>query len=630
MSGANVNLTPAIEMFPDYERERVRVQEVRYLIAMEDVDAISEDYFQQYVSRDRLARWGPPDTARNALAAIGHAVSTPGHYGRAPTLVGLSAAPLAELCDDLWPKQQHAEYLTYTCGSCAVLVEPGSGEGEEADDLVSFSVVPSHRLWATAHQDDPTEPVVMRRLRIRRINQEAVYTWDVWDVSDPAFPSWGVYLAEGSGKLGRDVTFEATGSDALEGDAYPWRRLNGSPFLPWSIHRSWDVGDLWNWQRGRSVARGTLQAMMLFSACNRAALNATGKVALVFNAKPIGSTVRGTDDGMQTMSLDAEPGDLVYHVPLESGVQPSVTEIGEVDTLPALQAYAMAYSSQLAADMGITPTDAVRAGANPMSGVAIHLTNETKREEQRRRGPLCRKADLRTVRHAAYLAGLDPAGVGIVYHEVGKSPDEERAEREDQEWSLKNGFASSSDVMMARNPGMSREEALLELARIQREAGLAAPSVEAAVLRLDAILEQAGPLRSELAEVQALLEGVPSEAYHMEDDSEEGPEHEGMESAAVELAEGEEPEEAAAMEGQAAPPPVEDVAASAAVEVALNGAQAEFLVATVSAVAKGELPKSAGFAAVRIALPMVPEDQIAALFADVVEGSTAPPETGGV
>ena len=30
MSGANVNLTPAIEMFPDYERERVRVQEVRY------------------------------------------------------------------------------------------------------------------------------------------------------------------------------------------------------------------------------------------------------------------------------------------------------------------------------------------------------------------------------------------------------------------------------------------------------------------------------------------------------------------------------------------------------------------------------------------------------------------------
>jgi hypothetical protein len=151
-----------------------------------------------------------------------------------------------------------------------------------------------------------------------------------------------------------------------------------------------------------------------------------------------------------------------------------------------------------------------------MSGVAIHLTNETKREEQRRRGPLCRKADLRTVRHAAYLAGLDPAGVGIVYHEVGKSPDEERAEREDQEWSLKNGFASSSDVMMARNPGMSREEALLELARIQREAGLAAPSVEAAVLRLDAILEQAGPLRSELAEVQALLEGVPLEAYSVD------------------------------------------------------------------------------------------------------------------
>lgn len=620
----NVQLTPAVEMFPEYERERVRVQEVRYLIAMEDVDAISEDYFQQYVSRDRLARWGPPDTARNALAAIGHAVSTPGHYGRSPTLVGGQSAALSELCDDLWPKQQHAEYLTYTCGSCAVLTEPNGQGSDEGDGPVTFHVVASHRLWATPHPDDPTEPVVMRRLRIRRINEASVYAWDVWDVSDPAFPSWGVFLAEGNGKIGRDVTFEATGSDALTGEAYPWRRLNGTPFLPWSIHRSWDVGDLWNWQRGRSVARGTLQAMMLFSACNRAALNATGKVALVFNAKPVSSTIRGTDEGLQTMTLDAEPGDLLYHVPLEAGVQPSVTEIGEVDTLPALQAYAMAYSSQLAADMGITPTDAVRAGSNPMSGVAIHLTNQTKREEQRRRGPLCRKADLRTIRHAAYIAGLDPAGVGIVYHEVGKSPDEERAQREDQEWSIKNGFASASDVMMERNPGMSREEALLELARIQREAGMASPAVEAATLRLDAMMERGGPMRAELAEVQALLEGVSSDAYEVGDED-HSMAHEGMEDAPTEKAEDADPSveaDAASVDAMASAAPAET---AAAVEVALNGAQAQFLVDVVGAVGRGELPKSSGIAAVRIALPMVPAEQVDAMFADVVEGSNAPP-----
>jgi hypothetical protein len=505
-------LPPAIEYFPEWERERVRVQETRYQIAMEDVDSASEDYFRQYVSDDRLRRWGPPDTARNALAAIGHAVSTPGHYGRAPTLIGPSAHEAAELTEDLWPRLQHGEYLTYACGSCAVYCEPDALSG-----AVKFHVVPAHRLWASHAADDPTEPIVMRRLRVRRFEGSAVYAWDVWDVSDPSAPSWGVFAAERGGGIGQDITYRAIGVDSLSGDAYPWRDTAGRPFLPWAIHRSWDVGDLWNWQRGRSVARGTLQAMMLYSACNRAALNATGKVALIFNARPLSSTVRGTDDGISTLTLDAEPGDLVYHSPLESGVQPSVSEIGEVQTLPALQSYAQAYSAQLAADMGITPTDAVRAGANPMSGAAIHLTNETKRLEQRRRGPLCRKADLLTIRHACYLANIDPAGIGIVYHEIGKGPEEERADREDQEWALKNGLLSPSDVMMLRNPGMSRGDALAELARVQREAGAQSPAVEAAALALDDLAERVpDDVAAEIRRIAAALEGSPEDVGGMD------------------------------------------------------------------------------------------------------------------
>jgi hypothetical protein len=145
-----------------------------------------------------------------------------------------------------------------------------------------------------------------------------------------------------------------------------------------------------------------------------------------------------------------------------------------------------------------------------MSGSAIHLTNETKRLEQRRRGPLCRRADLRTIRQACYLVGIDPAGTGIIYHEIGKGPDEERAEREDQEWALKNGLMSQSDVMMARNPGMSREDAVTELARIQREAGMQSPAVEAAALALDDLAETLpDDLAAQVREILAGLEGDP-------------------------------------------------------------------------------------------------------------------------
>ena len=65
--------------------------------------------------------------------------------------------------------------------------------------------------------------------------------------------------------------------------------------------------------------------------------------------------------------------------------------------------------------------------------------------------------------------------------------------------------------------------------------------------------------------------------------------------------------------------PAVDVSATA-----LNGAQADFLVSIVSAVARGELPKSSAIEAVRIALPMVSTDQIVAMFRDVVPGSAAP------
>jgi hypothetical protein len=131
-------------------------------------------------------------------------------------------------------------------------------------------------------------------------------------------------------------------------------------------------------------------------------------------------------------------------------------------------------------------------------------------------------------------------------------------------------------------------------------------------------------MRAELAEVQALLEGVSSDAYEV-DDEDHSMAHEGMEDAPTEKAEDADPSveaDAASVDAMASAAPAET---AAAVEVALNGAQAQFLVDVVGAVGRGELPKSSGIAAVRIALPMVPAEQVDAMFADVVEGGSAPP-----
>lgn len=446
-----------MSLFPPHERERVRLTSQRYDVAMENVDLLLETHAVDYLGADRSARWGRPDTALNALAMVSHSLSNPGHYSRAPMLTGAPAG-LADKMASLWTASQHVEYLTYACGSMAVHVE--------ADDLegVAFVGVPAHTLWADPDPARPTRPVVMRRLLIRTIADKRRYTWDVWDLSRPDDPRFGVFLAKQDGVMGDNVTASVM---TLGDDPYPWRDPSGAPYLPWAIHRTWDTGDLWNWQRGRSVARGTVQAMLYWTAAGRAAIGSTGKVALIFGAVPRGmeSTSR---DGTTALTVNADPGDMIYHDAVD-GTQPSVSEIGEVDTLEALLNFAIAYQGQVQVSTGVMPTDATRASANPMSGSAISLSNETKRNEQLRANPLRRAADDHLIRCAAWMLGMDPTGVGIVYHEVTRSPDEERQSRENDDWEKENGLISSVDLMMRRRPGLTREQALAEVLRVRAE-----------------------------------------------------------------------------------------------------------------------------------------------------------------
>ena len=133
------------------------------------------------------------------------------------------------------------------------------------------------------------------------------------------------------------------------------------------------------------------------SAATAIALRSTGKVALVFDARPLGQTVQSSG-GVATISLEAQPGAIVFLERLKAENQPSVSEIGEVDTLGVVAQYAKDYGAQLAQDMGISPSDVVRTGANPASGAALQITNEGKRQEQRRRGEIARQADLHMLR----------------------------------------------------------------------------------------------------------------------------------------------------------------------------------------------------------------------------------------
>jgi len=458
------SLHPASDCFPEYERARVLATAKRYQIAQEDCDQLVFDHMKTHVDPVRLARFGPPDTSTNPLVQIGLSVSTPGHYGQHPALVGDVSGALSAAMSPLWPRAQYREFLAYCLGSCAQHVATGS------DGELVYRIVPPCDLWADADPDDPTRPVVMRWLRVRSVDGEAAYTWDVWDIRGDA-PTFGIYEAKAGGELGQDLT--AKFAPHLAG-TYPWV-ISGRAFVPWSIDRSRDDGSMWNWKIGRGAAVGSLNTMMLATATNRTALNSTGGVVVLVDATLAVANTNMSPSASQ--SIEVNPGDIVHATRTNPEVQPMVVEIGEVDTLEALAAYTDRYAQRVVVSMGITPSDAVRVGANPMSGAAIHLTNRGKLDEQRRRNPLCQVCDLATIRQVAALLGLDAAGVGIVYQEIEGSPDEERSEREGQEWEVTQGYRSKIDVMIERNPGMTREQAVFELRRIRAdEAEIMAPA----------------------------------------------------------------------------------------------------------------------------------------------------------
>lgn len=462
------SLPPFHTMFPPHEQRRVQAQAIRYAIAMEDVATVLDEHMQDYLSDEVRATWGEPDRARNTLAAVSHALSTPGHYGRAPTVVHPDAATAAALNTEMrpvWARQQHVEYLAYACGSVATLLTRLEGEAD-GEQLVQ-TVAPAHLCYAEAGED-PTRPVVFRWLRVQEIEDldgvRPAYVWYVWDIRDPAAPSYRACVALADGALGADLT---VGAGLPE--AYPFVGQGGRPYMPWTIHRSHDVGDLWNWQRGGSAARATLNTMMLWTAATAVALRSTGKITLLIDCGPPASRTQiDHATGVAIATLDAQPGAIVQLASAE-GKQGSAIEVGGVDTLASLTDYAKTYAAQTAQDMGVAPSDAARVGANPMSGAALAITNEQKRLEQQRRGELARQADIHTLRVACALLGLPPEGVGILYDEIELSTLEQKADLEADQVEIDMGIASRVDVLMRRRPGLTREQAIAELRRVQAD-----------------------------------------------------------------------------------------------------------------------------------------------------------------
>jgi len=474
---ANTGINDPSKLFPASEQDRIAEGARRYAILMEDVEIEAEKHIARYIPAERRASWGPPDTSSLPLAVVSRAMATPGHYAQEPSLDGPGASDVGAVltAGGLWQIAQHVEYLAYGMGSCLRMIDLPESMGR-----MVYDAVPHHYVWAEAHPSDRRVPVVMYRLRKRtflRENKgtpEAGYAWDVHSIKDAAAPFFAVYIAEPGGVLGQDITGQIIEGGRLDGDAYPWRD-GAAPFLPYEIHRREDTGDMWSWQVGKAACLGTLNSIVLATITNHVAINSSGSNKMVAGGTPTGAKVTTGADGQRKMSITPEYGEVIFLKFDEGVTNLSSVDVGNSGNLQSLQGYTAAYGAKIAADLGVPPSDPRGEGANPASGLAMSISNSEKRAEQRRMAPLCRAIDAATIRKTVALAvsarllPSDPGAVTVRYHEIEKSPEEQRAEREGMDWDLAHGQRSSIDVYMERNPGTTREDAITALARIARD-----------------------------------------------------------------------------------------------------------------------------------------------------------------
>lgn len=491
-SYSTANLLVRPRLYDDANQLRSEYQQVRFAILTENFDREMVDFIVDTAGEDTSQLWGIPDTALNPLASGTRQLTTPGLYGTRPGTMspngaGEALAGTGGLMDDAryWSRSQWVQYLAVGLGLVfrrlgAITEGPPDARTVRLTDRI---VLPQNVVaWATV--DEPTRVLGLWELRVRTRTvtngrTECFYAWDQWEIN----PNTGQgslhvmrcgYDGQPMKGEGSDVSASfLVGTDGqpgpLVGERYPYRRPDGSAYLPWVTYRAVDTGEVWpTWRRG--MHRGTLRACALWTYTARTALHATGEHTILAgpDTDALPTTVRrGDNDQNQSahalLSMQVTPG-MITVLPMADGKTLQSVQIGPGVNLPNLSAYAQMYQMLLFIGDGQHPSDASRQSANPSSGIALEINASSRREFSAQVQPLFRESDTEAIAVYAWLltsVGQDtPAdGYSLTYHVIPLTPTEQGDLRAQLQWEEERGQISPIDSHLRLYPGRTPEQA---------------------------------------------------------------------------------------------------------------------------------------------------------------------------
>jgi hypothetical protein len=637
-----------------------------------------EDRLQAQLGSTRRQAWGIPDLSANPFRVIAYELASlyldapDVHHHAAETAAqrngGTSSADaliggeglIAK--SGLWSQMPRVQAMTIALREMWLRIDV-------VDGRLTYRPVSPDMIVAEADPQRPTIPLAVAEIRLRNIDGEAVWAWDVLDIRDPAFPRYEVRKVGEGGGFGEDVTVQVLGvNDAKKNPAdpewsganYPYRRTsNDAPILPGVLYHASQYGDrIFDPYFGVELYEGSLSLSVYYSFLAHCLRDASFPQRYAIGVRVAGTEMTdGLTRGARVEVVTDPTTILMLDAATES--QPTVGQFQAGADVATLESTISAIAHRLATDAGLSQTDIQRTSGSAKSGYAISLSNEGKRMAQRRYVVQFRGTDEELVAKSAIMfnratgSAFPEGGYSVLYREVPLSPEELDARRKHAMEMLEAGLMDRVEALRLfgnlSEPDAIAKLALIETMKATTSTGAAtmtsveqtpspapvvtddghAGAMDDAVEELDAATAALRALASTTRDVasrdilRAVLESLAEAKGYLT-----GEEVEAVDELPGEEEDVAEEEVVAPIEGAA---PEESITAAAAAtgqpasSVALNGAQVQAAQGIITSVAKGELPRATGVEMLVQFFSMAPE--AADTLMGTVGGSFTPPAT---
>lgn len=381
----------------------------------------------------------------------------------------------------LWPLMATAQVMidTQREGLVRVDVIPDH-HGAEGSRRLNYRHVRADLLDVTGYEnpDDPSEILGFEEYRRRERGGKVAWYRDVLDVRDPMNPVYKVLDMQGNDASAAFLETPDGVKGSLSGENYPFRLRDGRPVLPGAFFHAGKTSKTWDPFYGVELIVATLKTAVYWTFWGHCVLDASWPQRNGIDLQPAGGVRSSTDkDAPRTARIPTDPANILLWRST-GGKSGTLFQFDPASDPKALGEALRAYQSDALLSWGITDPSAHRTSSNPRSGYAISLSNEAKREAQRKAAPQYRRSTLQLLKVSAamwnrwgrgeFQGEVPEEGLALEYRGIPLTAEEERLEIERWKALADLGVKSRVDLIM-KVEGITRREAENRLAQIQQD-----------------------------------------------------------------------------------------------------------------------------------------------------------------